>query len=72
MNPNGLPFWDQQKLEENDSVFVTPTRDNLRLLKVKYGVRWLYADPTQTVVSPGSTTSHAPLQVLRRADLRTP
>jgi hypothetical protein len=48
---NGLPFWDQQKLEDNDRAFVAPTRDNLRLLKVKYGVRWLYADPGQTAVS---------------------
>jgi hypothetical protein len=51
-NSNGLPFWDQEKLEENDRAFITPTRDNVRLLKTKYGVRWLYADPTQTVVSP--------------------
>ncbi|QNE23102.1 hypothetical protein F1D05_23200 [Kribbella qitaiheensis] len=51
MSPNGLPFWDEQKLEDNDRAFTTPTRDNLRLLKVEYGVRWLYADPTQTVVS---------------------
>jgi hypothetical protein len=52
MNSNGLPFWDQQKLEENDRAFVTPTRDNLRLLQTKYGVHWLYADPNQTPVSP--------------------
>ena len=51
-NANGLPFWDQQKLEDNDLAFTSPTRDNLRLLETKYGVRWLYADPTQTVVSP--------------------
>jgi hypothetical protein len=49
-SPNGLPFWDQQKLEDNDRAFTSPTRDDLRLLKVKYGVRWLYADPGQTVV----------------------
>jgi hypothetical protein len=50
-SPNGLPFWDEQKLEDNDRAFVSPTRDNLRLLRTKYGVRWLYADPTQTAVS---------------------
>jgi hypothetical protein len=50
-NASGLPFWDQQKLEDNDRAFISPTRDNLRLLKVKYGVRWLYADPGQTAVS---------------------
>jgi hypothetical protein len=50
-NANGLPFWDQQKLEDNDRAFTSPTRDNLRLLKLKYGVRWLYADPGQTAVS---------------------
>lgn len=51
MGPNSLPFWDQPRLEENDIVFVAPTRDNLRVLREKYGVRWLYADPTQTIVS---------------------
>jgi hypothetical protein len=50
-NANGLPFWDQQKLEDNDRAFTSPTRDNLRLLKLKYGVHWLYADPGQTAVS---------------------
>jgi len=51
MGPNSLPFWDQARLAENDIVFVAPTRDNLRVLREKYGVRWLYADPTQTIVS---------------------
>lgn len=51
MSPNGLPFWDEQKLQDNDRVFVSPTRDNLRELRVKYGVRWLYADPNQTALS---------------------
>ncbi|QNE23181.1 hypothetical protein F1D05_27200 [Kribbella qitaiheensis] len=56
LSSNGLPFWDEQKLEDNDRAFTTPTRDNLRLLKTKYGVHWLYADPTQTIVSPKLTT----------------
>ncbi|MEV8376895.1 hypothetical protein AB0P21_29400 [Kribbella sp. NPDC056861] len=51
MGPNSLPFWDQPRLQDNDIVFVAPTRDNLRVLREKYGVRWLYADPTQTIVS---------------------
>jgi hypothetical protein len=51
MGPNSLPFWDQARQQENDIVFVAPTRDNLRVLREKYGVRWLYADPTQTIVS---------------------
>ncbi len=55
-SPNGLPFWDEQKLEDNDRVFVSPTRENLRLLRTKYGVRWLYADPTQTAVSQNLNT----------------
>ena len=55
-NANGLPFWDQQKLEDNDRVFASPTRDNLRLLRTKYGVRYLYADPTQSVISPNLAT----------------
>jgi hypothetical protein len=48
---NGLPFWDQQRLEDNDLAFTSTTRDNLRVLKQKYGVRWLYADPGQTALS---------------------
>jgi hypothetical protein len=48
---NGLPFWDEQRLQDNDQAFTSPTRDNLRLLKQKYGVHWLYADPGQTAVS---------------------
>ncbi|TDU89338.1 hypothetical protein EV138_2902 [Kribbella voronezhensis] len=62
MSPNGLPFWDQQKLEDNDRAFITPTRDNLRLLKVKYGVRWLYADPAQTVVETAKLDTLATLR----------
>ncbi|ADB29624.1 hypothetical protein Kfla_0502 [Kribbella flavida DSM 17836] len=65
MSPNGLPFWDQQKLEENDRAFSSPTRDNLRLLRTKYGVRWLYADPNQTAVSPN-------LDVLATVRFRAP
>lgn len=52
LGPNGLPFWDQARLEENDRAFISPSRDNLRVLREKYGVRWLYADPTQTLLSP--------------------
>ncbi|MFC9687483.1 hypothetical protein ACFTSF_03020 [Kribbella sp. NPDC056951] len=52
LNPNILPYLDQDKLAENDRVFVAPTRDNLQELRTKYGVRWLYADPAQTAVSP--------------------
>jgi hypothetical protein len=48
---NGLPFWDEPKLIANDRVFAAPTRDNLRVLRETYGVRWLYADPDQTPVS---------------------
>ncbi|WP_238165974.1 hypothetical protein [Kribbella caucasensis] len=55
-SPNGLPFWDEQKQEDNDRAFASPTRDNLRLLRTKYGVRWLYADPSQTAVSQNLST----------------
>lgn len=48
---NGLPFWDQQRLKDNDLAFTSPSRDNLRVLREQYGVRWLYADPSQTPVS---------------------
>jgi hypothetical protein len=55
-NANSLPFWDEQKLEDNDLAFTSSTRDNLRLLRTKYGVRYLYADPTQNVISPNLAT----------------
>jgi hypothetical protein len=38
--------------QHNDIVFMAPTRDTLRRLREEYGVRWLYLDPTLSVVSP--------------------
>jgi hypothetical protein len=51
LNPNRLPLWDQQRLSDNDIAFTSTTRDNLRVLREKYGVHWLYVDPDQTPVS---------------------
>jgi hypothetical protein len=50
-NSNRLPFWDPARLQANDRVFTAPTRAALELLRTKYGVRWLYADRSQSPVS---------------------
>lgn len=48
---NRLPFWDQQRLEDNDRVFMWPSRESINVLRTQYGVRWLYADASQSPVS---------------------
>ncbi len=58
-SPFRLPFWDQQRLDDNDAAFKGQVkRDDLlrkppyelkaalNLLKKQYGVRWLYFDLT--------------------------
>ncbi len=37
-------FWDQRLLADNDAVFTAPTAENTRLLRERYGVRWLYVN----------------------------
>jgi hypothetical protein len=51
VNPNLLPFWDQQLLATNDAAFVTPSAPVIDQLR-RYGVRWLYADHRAGEVSP--------------------
>ncbi|MET9338419.1 hypothetical protein [Nonomuraea sp. NPDC003804] len=37
------PFWDGALLAANDAVFTAPTAEAVRLLRERYGVRWLLA-----------------------------
>jgi hypothetical protein len=46
------PFWDRNLQADNDRVFTDPTPDSVRLLREKYGVRWLFADSRGGTVSP--------------------
>ncbi|MCP2327395.1 hypothetical protein HDA40_005902 [Hamadaea flava] len=43
-NYTRLPFWDQQRLADNDAVFTTGTAAAVDRLVSAYGVRWLFAD----------------------------
>jgi hypothetical protein len=38
------PFWDPQRLADNDAAFLQPSPATLDLLKTKYGVKWLLVD----------------------------
>jgi hypothetical protein len=39
-----LPFWDPERLADNDAVFTRPTRAGVDLLRTRYGVDWLVLD----------------------------
>ncbi|GAA2914177.1 hypothetical protein GCM10010517_80680 [Streptosporangium fragile] len=39
-----LPFWDPERLADNDTVFRSPTAAGVRRLRERYGVRWLFVD----------------------------
>jgi hypothetical protein len=39
-----LPFWDPERLADNDAVFTRPTRAGVDLLHTRYGVDWLVLD----------------------------
>ncbi|WP_285703200.1 hypothetical protein [Microtetraspora sp. NBRC 16547] len=39
-----LPFWDGERLRVNDLAFTAPSREGIRRLRDRYGVRWLFAD----------------------------
>ncbi|MGV9776875.1 hypothetical protein, partial [Streptosporangium sp. NPDC003464] len=47
-----LPFWDEERIRANDEVFDSPSADAVRLLRARYGVRWLFTD--ERYVSPAS------------------
>lgn len=48
----GLPFWDQQRLRDNDVAFRNPSVANVTRLREKYGVRWLFVDDRHSSPSP--------------------
>jgi hypothetical protein len=39
-----LPFWNEELLRQNDAAFVAPSHASIRLLRERYGVRWLFVD----------------------------
>ncbi|NUT42590.1 MAG: hypothetical protein HOV86_21640 [Thermoactinospora sp.] len=45
-----LPFWDQQRLRDNDEAFRDPAR--LPALRSKYGVKWLLVDTRRLTPHP--------------------
>ena len=47
-----LPYWDRQRLTENDQLFRNPSKSAADLLRRKYGVRWLLVDRRYDPPSP--------------------
>ena len=47
LNTSIVPFWDQEKLADNDIVFTAPTRERVDRLAGRYGVHWLVVDRGQ-------------------------
>ncbi|MET8157035.1 hypothetical protein ABZT47_11720 [Sphaerisporangium sp. NPDC005289] len=39
-----LPFWDARLIRLNDAAFTAPSREILREMRDRHGVRWLFAD----------------------------
>ncbi|MGJ6964055.1 hypothetical protein ACSDR0_19280 [Streptosporangium sp. G11] len=50
--PEHLGFWDEERLQRNDTAFRAPSAEVMRLLRERYGVRWLFVDERRT--GPGS------------------
>ncbi len=46
------PYWDPDRLRDNDAAFSTPSAATVGRLKDTYGVRWLFADTTYSQVPP--------------------
>ncbi|MER7006894.1 hypothetical protein ABT297_28190 [Dactylosporangium sp. NPDC000555] len=51
-----VPYWRPEVLAANDAVFADPSEANVRLLRDRYRVRWLFVDETQSTVSPHLAT----------------
>ncbi|WP_214412863.1 hypothetical protein [Sphaerisporangium fuscum] len=47
-----LPFWDTQRIRDNDAVFLTPSAAAVARLRDSYGVRWLVVD--ERLTGPGA------------------
>jgi hypothetical protein len=56
-----VPYWKPDVLADNGAVFNHPSDENVRKLRDKYGVRWLFVDETQGV---------PPVELTRYATLR--
>jgi hypothetical protein len=48
-----LPYWKPEVLADNDRVFSDPTPANVRRLRERYGVRWLFVDERYETPAPG-------------------
>ncbi|MEJ3745023.1 hypothetical protein WEI85_17220 [Actinomycetes bacterium KLBMP 9797] len=46
------PFWDPERLRRNDEAFTNPDAENLRVLRERYGVRYLVVERTVQPESP--------------------
>ena len=46
------PYWDPDRLRANDAAFSTPSAATVGRLRDVYGVRWLFADTTYSLVPP--------------------
>jgi hypothetical protein len=51
-----VPYWRPEVLRANDAVFADPSEANVRVLRDRYRVRWLFVDETQSTVSPHLAT----------------
>jgi hypothetical protein len=51
-----VPYWRPDVLAANDAVFADPGEANVRFLRDRYRVRWLFVDETQSTVSPHLAT----------------
>jgi hypothetical protein len=51
-----VPYWKPEVLAANDAVFADPSAQNVRVLRDRYRVRWLFVDETQSSVSPRLAT----------------
>ena len=60
-NSARTPFWDPERLRDNDRAFRAPSALDLERLRRDYGVRWLLAD-LRFPVRPGALAEHARLR----------
>lgn len=47
-----VPYWDPQRMADNDAVFTQPSAAATARLRDDYGVRWLFVDQSAPGVSP--------------------
>ncbi len=61
LSVNHLPFWDEPMMAANDAAFTAPSAAAMRLLRDRYGVRWLFADERLTGAGPEAIARFADL-----------